>query len=90
MSLVLRPLLKLIGEITGLPIVTLVGGKPPDSPTDPYVIAVVNEGKSKELMPRDFTDQAGAGFSDNFIGEFAKFLYAASGEFLNATCAYQY
>lgn len=81
LSKFLVPLFDYVSDYTGLPNMAMVIGKPPSTVGGQCLVAAFSRGETKEIVPRNFMDFNPTGFHDNFLGEFARFLYATSGEY---------
>ena len=79
---VITPLLQLMSEATGLSHLTLIGGCPPKTSTDKYIVSVVYHGTTNETMPRDFFQFDREDFRANILGYFCKFLTVTTGKFV--------
>ena len=79
---VLRPFWELLAEHTGLQAFTLIGGCPAPNSGGEYLLAAVNYGMTKEIVPRDYFDFNQEKYKANVLKPYLGFLAAMQGESL--------
>ena len=74
----MTPLLELISQYTGLPILSLIAGSPPQTPGEDYRVVGVHVGQSLGPIPLNFAQYDPAAYRDLVLGTFANFLSSTS------------
>ena len=78
---VLRPFWELLAEYTGLQAFTLVGGCPAVATGGgEYLLAAVNYGTTKEIIPRDYFDFNPEKYKKHVLQPYLGFLAAMQGK----------
>lgn len=79
LSRVVTPFLKVLARKTGLPCMTLLAGRPPETREGGYLTSSVHIGESLGSK-LNFSHWDPKGYSDNVLGQFSLFLQSTSGE----------
>lgn len=79
---VLKPLMQMVAERTGLKYITLIAGSPREPGEQKCRVACVHYGETNDKEPRNFAKWDPEGFSMHVLGHFGKFLEYIHGKLL--------
>lgn len=77
---VLKPLLELVAEWTGLKYVTLIAGSLPEPGETKCCVACIHFGEMKDKVPKNFAEWDPDSFSKKVLSHFGRFLEYVRGK----------